>query len=408
MAYFKQMNLVDNNELEVFENRKQKENIILLILTIYAIGMLGVSLILGWDTYVVIVICVGLFLAWIMCILQYKNFRFRANVLSVISLLDFTMYAVRAGSLYDLLTPMAAVAILLGITALPEVLRWVNMDTAFLCFYHLFVLKTVPFVTPLDKCRAGLNLVSIILVEGVTYLLMINQQKLFGQMQNIIDELKAAENSKSDFLANVSHEIRTPVNVVCGLSEMMLQEELAPRLTENVHDLQMAGRNLQRLISDLLDFTELQSGNFSIVEESYNFTSTVNDVLNTTTAQIGTKKIEFVVDCDASMPRSLIGDEQKIRRIMVNLLNNAVKFTSEGCIYMRISYRRETYGINLVCSIKDTGIGIKEENLEKIFTNFNQVDTKKNRQEGGIGLGLAIRSGTCHFQGFDYENGRFY
>lgn len=382
--------LNQENELEVFENRKQKENLILFILTMYGIGMTGVSFILSWATYVPVVICVGLFLAWVMCMIQYKDFYFRANVLAIISLLDFTMYGVRAGSLYDLLTPMAAVAILLGITALPDVLRWVNLDTAFLCFYHIFVLKTVPFITPLDKCRAGLILISIVLIEGVSYFLMIGQQKLLKRMQDVIDQLKAAENSKSDFLSNVSHEIRTPVNVVCGLSEMMLLEDLTPKLNEDVHDLQMAGRNLQRLISDFLDFTELQSGNFSIVEETYNLTSTVNDVMNMTVAQIGTKNIEFVVDCDAGIPRGLLGDEQKIRRIMINILNNAVKFTPEGCIYLDISYRKESYGVNLVVSIRDTGIGIKKENLEKIFSNFNQVDTRKNRQEGGIGLGLAI------------------
>lgn len=126
------------------------------------------------------------------------------------------------------------------------------------------------------------------------------------------------------------------------------------------------------------------------MEEPYNITSTINDVINMAVAKKGNKPIEIVVDCDADIPGSLLGDEQKIRRVMTKLINNAIKFTEEGCIVFRISARREEYGINLSVSVKDTGIGIKEENLEKIFGNFNQVDTEKNRQEGGIGLGLAI------------------
>ena len=381
---------MNNNELEFFENRRQKEKTILLILTGYGIGMTAVSFILSWPQYIPLVICLGLFLAWMICISKYKDFRFRANVLAVISLLDFTMYAVRGGSLFVILTPLAAVAILLGITALPEVLRWVNLDTVFLCFYHIFVLKTVPFETPLDKCRAVLILVSIALVEGVSYLLMNSQLTMLRQMQGIIDDLKAAENSRSDFLANVSHEIRTPINAVCGISEIMLNDDMPPNMRENVQDIQMAGRNLQRLISDLLDFTELQSGEITLAEEAYNVTSTVNDVMNMTMAQIENKQIELVVDCDAGIPRSLVGDEQKLRRVMINLLNNAVKYTQDGCVCLSVKYRKESYGVNLIVTVKDSGIGIKEENLEKIFTNFNQVDTKKNRQEGGIGLGLAI------------------
>jgi len=119
-------------------------------------------------------------------------------------------------------------------------------------------------------------------------------------------------------------------------------------------------------------------------------TSTINDVINMAIAQKGSKKLELIVDCDAKIPYTLLGDEQKLRRVILCIVNNAIKFTEEGCITIVVSARKEAYGVNLSVKVRDTGIGIAEENLEKLFSSFNQVDTKRNRQEGGIGIGLAI------------------
>ena len=146
------------------------------------------------------------------------------------------------------------------------------------------------------------------------------------QLLDVIEELKIAQSGKDDFVANVSHEIRTPINTICGMSETILREELPEQIKEHV----------------------------------------------------------------VSMPSVLLGDEKKLRRIIKNLVDNAVKFTETGGVSLRIGYRKEEYGVNLVISVKDTGIGISESNLEKIFTSFNQVDASRKRQEGGLGLGLAI------------------
>ena len=144
------------------------------------------------------------------------------------------------------------------------------------------------------------------------------------------------------------------------------------------------------VVSDVLDFSELQSGKMDLEEEAYNITSTINDVINMTMVRKGEKKIELIVDCDANIPCALLGDEKKIRRVIMKLVDNAIKFTTDGFVSISVGYRKESYGINLVVAIKDTGIGMKEESLEKLFTSFNQVDSSRNRQEGGIGLGLAI------------------
>ncbi|MDE6664552.1 MAG: response regulator, partial [Lachnospiraceae bacterium] len=124
--------------------------------------------------------------------------------------------------------------------------------------------------------------------------------------------------------------------------------------------------------------------------EAYNITSTINDIINMAMARKENKQVELIVDCDANMPSGLLGDEKKIRRVIMNLVNNAIKYTNEGGIVIRVYTRKEEYGANLCISVRDTGIGMSEEELENVFDSFSQVDTKRNRQEGGIGLGLAI------------------
>ena len=191
-------------------------------------------------------------------------------------------------------------------------------------------------------------------------------------------------------MANMSHEIRTPINTVCGMSEMILREEISDTVRKDVFDIQTAGRNILSVVSDILDFSELESGNMELIEEPYNITSTINDIMNMTIAKKNKKNIEIIVDCDANIPSGLVGDEQKIRRAIMNIVDNAIKFTNEGGVVITVYARKEEYGTNLCVNVKDTGIGMNEETIEKLFTSFNQVDTKRNRQEGGIGLGLAI------------------
>ncbi len=155
-------------------------------------------------------------------------------------------------------------------------------------------------------------------------------------------------------------------------------------------DIRDAGHNLMSIVNDILDFAQLQQDKMDIEEEAYNITSTINDIINMALARKGDKQIEFIVDCDANIPSGLLGDEKKIRRVIMNIVDNAIKFTNDGVVIIDIHDRREDYGINLCVSVKDTGSGIGEESLEKLFESFSQVDTRRNRQNGGVGLGLAI------------------
>lgn len=214
----------------------------------------------------------------------------------------------------------------------------------------------------------------------------------FRQQQNIlIEKAEYANRTKSEFLANMSHEIRTPMNAIIGMCELILREEtISESVRENCFNIQSSGRSLLAIINDILDFSKIESGKMEIIEKEFNISSVLNDVINMTIARKGNKKIEIMVQADPDIPSGLIGDEIRIRQIILNFMTNAVKFTKVGVVTLRISQTKQEYGINLKVSIEDTGIGITEENLEKLFQSFQQVDTHRNRAIEGTGLGLTI------------------
>lgn len=211
------------------------------------------------------------------------------------------------------------------------------------------------------------------------------------QQKELLLRAEEANHAKSDFLANMSHEIRTPMNAIMGMCELVLgEEDLSEEVRDNCNNIHLSGRNLLGIINDLLDFSKIESGKMDLICDAYQVSSMLNDVINMAMARKGDKEIELMVDCDSRIPEQLYGDEIRIRQVVINLLTNAIKFTHQGGVLFQVHARRESYGVNLVFTIKDSGIGIKEKNLDKIFQSFSQVDTKKNRSIEGTGLGLAI------------------
>lgn len=207
----------------------------------------------------------------------------------------------------------------------------------------------------------------------------------------ILSEAERANQTKSDFLANMSHEIRTPMNAIVGMCELILREtDISDTVKDYCFNIRNSGRNLLSIINDILDFSKIESGKMELIEDEFNIASTLNDVINMALTRREEKDIEIIVRADPNIPMGLVGDELRIRQVMINIVNNAIKFTTKGCVVIKISFTKHDYGINLSVSVADTGIGITPENLEKLFNSFQQVDTKKNRSVEGTGLGLVI------------------
>lgn len=200
-----------------------------------------------------------------------------------------------------------------------------------------------------------------------------------------------AVSQKSDFLANMSHEIRTPMNAVLGMAEMALREEMTPQAKQYIRQIRSSGKHLLVIINDILDFSKIESGKLDIVKVDYEPLSMVNDLVNVVNTRIGSKNLEFTIDFDPTLPHKLHGDNVRIHQILLNLLNNAVKFTEHGEVHLSLrSEPIDDETVMLKAVIKDTGIGIRKEDMDKLFKSFQQVDSKRNRNIEGTGLGLAI------------------
>ncbi|MBQ3602074.1 MAG: PocR ligand-binding domain-containing protein [Lachnospiraceae bacterium] len=206
-----------------------------------------------------------------------------------------------------------------------------------------------------------------------------------------IKEIKKVSDMKSDFLANMSHEIRTPMNAVIGMAEMALREELTPAAREYICQIKSSGQTLLTIINDILDFSKIESGKMDIIEDEYETISTLHDVVGIAATRLKDKKVELIVDVVPDLPEKLYGDIARNKQILVNLANNATKFTNSGYVAIRVRYEKISEDtIELKVAVEDTGIGIKEKELNQLFESFYQADSKRNRNIEGTGLGLAI------------------
>ncbi len=204
-------------------------------------------------------------------------------------------------------------------------------------------------------------------------------------------EVGAASRMKSDFLANMSHEIRTPMNAVIGMADMALREELPPEDREYILQIKRSGKTLLAIINDILDFSKIESGKMDISLGEYAPMNMVHDVANIIATRMSDKDVELTIDAPPDLPGELMGDVVRIKQIIINLANNAVKFTNHGQVALKVTCTRSgEREQQLSILVMDTGIGIKETDLVRIFESFQQVDSKRNRNIEGTGLGLAI------------------
>ncbi len=204
-------------------------------------------------------------------------------------------------------------------------------------------------------------------------------------------EAMQAASLKSDFLANTSHEIRTPMNAIVGMAQLALREQLPNTAREYINQIVSSSQILLTIINDILDFSKIESGKMTITEDVYSPVAMLRDIVNIIVTRIGDKDVELLIDIDPTIPKELLGDSVRLQQIIVNLANNAVKFTKNGKVAISLHYKRKSEDeILLQCSVEDTGMGIKKEDFDKLFEAFQQLDSKRNRGVEGTGLGLVI------------------
>ena len=243
-----------------------------------------------------------------------------------------------------------------------------------------------------------INTVIFSILGFILYLMISNRsvREIFfwtqaAEKDRIQEEARIAERAnraKSNFLANMSHEIRTPMNAIIGLDEMIIRESNDETAKKYAADIKSAGGTLLSIINDILDLSKIETGKMELVPVNYEVSSVINDIVNMTEKKAEDKKLKFIMNVDKDIPSVLNGDEIRIRQILLNLINNAVKYTEYGSIKVDISFDRNASVLKAV--VKDTGIGIKDEDKERLFNLFQRLDETRNRNIEGTGLGLNI------------------
>ena len=214
--------------------------------------------------------------------------------------------------------------------------------------------------------------------------------KIIEELNIARDQADKANNAKSEFLSNMSHEIRTPLNAIVGFSQALEEENLPDEAKDEVKDIIMASQSLLEIVNGILDISKIEANKLEIVNAEYDFNKVLEELVALTRARMGDKPLQFKTSFDPTIPTVLYGDHTRIKQIILNLLTNAVKYTKEGYINFKVDSVIKEDVCRLIISVEDSGIGIKEENINKLFSKFERFDLEKNITIEGTGLGLAI------------------
>ena len=223
----------------------------------------------------------------------------------------------------------------------------------------------------------------------------LEKAKLTAELEKAKEEAERANRAKTQFLARMSHEIRTPINAVLGMNEMILEESTEAIVQNYAHDVKDSSMLLLSIVNDLLDSSKIESGKMELVEDKYEIGSLLNDLYNMSRIKAKEKQLDLQFEIDAQMPRGYIGDDKRIKQIVLNLLTNAVKYTQKGSVVLSVNCKEVTQDTAMLCfAVRDSGIGIKPEDMEKLTGEFQRLDLARNRNIEGTGLGLNI---VCQF-----------
>ena len=378
-------------------NRYANEKFILLITTLAALGLIIENHVMGWEFWVPVIVLAGIILLWILSLSDKIDYGLRKYIYFGYAVLLVFYHGIHKTSFDD--TAIVVVLAMLTYSALDKT-RLMNV-----LLLEFFVLQFIHFINlpggdPITYDRLTVSKILLhIFIVLVSYYACSRfiVERLEDQEENRIKEERVASNDSSmeDFLSNISHELRTPVNVVNGMSDLLIKKGAG----SEADSIKNAGVRLAYQIEDIQDYTECKRQNVFLEEDNYMSTSLINDVVMYFRMNDGARNLELVVDLDPMVPTMMRGDIKKLHKICRHLLDNAVKFTRNGGILIRLYSEKADYGVNLCIEVTDTGSGMDRGAVQAIREGMYQANKKRNRSSGGIGLGLFIVYGFAHNMG---------
>ena len=380
----------------MYENEKQRSThlLILLVYTFLTVALIGESSLMGWDRSAIVLMIIALAVCWGIHIGEKIQAAARMWIYFTFSMLTCFFYGIHETSVFDLVGLMVVIIILFSFAEKKVFIR-LSAATYYMTLIYdlLFVLGNSIELSSLVISRICLHIVIVFLAAYLTETMLNMRNNERGNTEKRIVELEEANRRTEDFLANVSHELRTPINAVTGITAVMIKNETDEEKKSKILSIQQAGYRLFDQIEDILDYTETDTGRLMVSENEYILSSVINDIIVSRRMSNKDDAPELIFDIDAGIPSVLLGDEKKIKKILKHLIDNGIKFTKKGGVYVRVYTIHKEYGVNLCIQVRDTGIGIAEEELVRIKDKFYQSSGGRNRKAGGLGLGLSIVCG---------------
>ena len=373
------------------ERQRAAHLLILLCYTILTIVLTGESLLLGWETEAIVLLLLGVVVCWTVHFTEKFPVDISVWIYFILTMLAFFFYGIHETSIYDMAPVMMVIILIYSTTEMYSIIRLCVVVYFFTMTYDLFfVMGKSMELTPLSITRTLLHFLLVYMAGWLMKVVMQRRRQERKNNDSRIAGLEETNRRTEDFLTNVSHELRTPINAVTGISAVMLKREEDAEKRKEIASIQEAGQRLFSQIEDILDYTEIDTGKMKVSKEPYVLSSLLNDIITGSQMLTEENAPEVIFDVDAKIPSSLVGDARKIKKILRHLIDNAVRFTKKGGVYVRVYTLTKPYGVNLCMEVSDTGIGIEKEDLEKITEKFFKSDGGKNRRTGGLGLGLPI------------------
>ncbi len=379
-------------------------NIVLCVIEFFSMVLLYVAY--AFSQYGIekaLFISIG-FLPALLTILLYRFVRNEKLVIRIFYLtMVITSYVIswQLGMLGSLAIIFFAGALMMALYANRGLMiEYAVITVVALLLNAIFLKDSIQITTPIE---IYLIYMLIYVFAMVSFVFLVNGVLDYkARMEEKNEEANNALEAKANFLANMSHEIRTPMNAIYGMAELLDQKDFAEEEKGYIDTIRKSSENLLAIINEILDFSKIDSGKMEITKEEYHFNSLIHDVLSIIEFRMKNRSVKLIYDIAPDIPRVLIGDELRIRQILINLLNNAVNFTHRGHIALRIFWEPDLDGNGYMhVSVEDTGIGISQADMNKLFTAFGQIDTKKNRNVEGTGLGLVITKRLLNLMGGD-------
>lgn len=368
--------------------------------SVFSVILILITMAMSWEMWMTPLIVIGSVSIWCLHIGRTCSGTFYDYLCAGLLLVEFFFFGIHGDSLYDLPAVACIMVLMFSMLDKKRLLYMIAALYVLILLYHFLYLHTIySGMETRDIIRLGLG---IAVTAGSVEIARHRHNRRRADKKRYdaaFAQLETAGRQNAVFLSNVSHELRTPINMVLGISEVAMEKDLSPELRTDMQSIQLAGKRLSNQINNMLDYTEIVEGTLVPAREEYMIISVLNDVITMTAMQSSRNQLELVFDIDPGIPSMLVGDAEKLSHVLKILLENSIKFTEEGGINVCIEFRRESYGINLIINIYDTGIGMTESQLTQMFDDFYQADSGSSRFAGGLGLGIPIARGILHAMG---------